>query len=69
MMPTFATEGETPVEDVCSFCDKLRSEVRLLIPGWGLEREAPPRAFICDECVALAGEIVNEELGASATSE
>ncbi|MCL4862763.1 MAG: ATP-dependent Clp protease ATP-binding subunit ClpX [Caldilineaceae bacterium] len=41
----------------CSFCGKTRAEVRRLIEG-------PDNVFICDECVALAGEIlVEEELG------
>lgn len=41
----------------CSFCGKTRAEVRRLIEG-------PDNVFICDECVALAGEILlEEELG------
>ncbi|RIK43397.1 MAG: ATP-dependent Clp protease ATP-binding subunit ClpX [Chloroflexi bacterium] len=41
-------------EPRCSFCGKTRSEVRRLIEG-------PGNVYICDECVALAGEILAEE--------
>jgi ATP-dependent Clp protease ATP-binding subunit ClpX len=41
-------------EPRCSFCGKTRSEVRRLIEGSG-------NVYICDECVALAGEILVEE--------
>jgi ClpX C4-type zinc finger len=37
----------------CSFCGKHRSEVRKLISG--------PRAFICNECVQLCFDIMNED--------
>ncbi len=37
----------------CSFCGRHRSEVRKLISG--------PSVFICNECVALCVEIINEE--------
>jgi ATP-dependent Clp protease ATP-binding subunit ClpX len=37
----------------CSFCGKRENEVRKLIAG--------PDVFICDQCVALANEIVHEE--------
>src|ERR1700682_3543790 len=37
----------------CSFCGKRRREVRKLISG--------PRVFICDECVALANDIIAKE--------
>jgi hypothetical protein len=37
----------------CSFCGKRENEVRKLIAG--------PGVFICDQCVALANEIVHNE--------
>jgi ATP-dependent Clp protease ATP-binding subunit ClpX len=43
-----------PSEARCSFCGKSKSEVRRLIEG-------PDNVYICDECVALAGEILTEE--------
>jgi ATP-dependent Clp protease ATP-binding subunit ClpX len=39
----------------CSFCGKMQKQVRKLIAG--------PGVFICDECIALCVEIVEEELG------
>ena len=38
----------------CSFCDKAQGQVKRLIAG-------PDRVFICDECVALCGQIITEE--------
>ena len=38
----------------CSFCDKPQGQVKRLIAG-------PDRVFICDECVALCGQIITEE--------
>ncbi len=38
----------------CSFCDRSQSEVRRLIAG--------PNVYICDECVAICNDIVNEEM-------
>ena len=37
----------------CSFCGKSQHEVRKLIAG--------PSVFICDECVELCNEIIEEE--------
>lgn len=37
----------------CSFCGKSQHEVEKLIAG--------PTVFICNECVALCAEIINEE--------
>ena len=37
----------------CSFCSKTREEVRSLISG--------PRCYICDECVDLCYDIIQEE--------
>jgi ATP-dependent Clp protease ATP-binding subunit ClpX len=39
----------------CSFCGKTQSQVRKLIAG-------PNGAFICDECVDICSEIIEEEL-------
>ena len=38
----------------CSFCNKPQEKVRKLIAGDGV--------FICDECVEVCAEIVEEEL-------
>ena len=38
----------------CSFCNKGQEEVRRLIAG-------PNEVYICDECVQLGQEIINEE--------
>ena len=37
----------------CSFCGKRRSEVRKLISG--------PNVYVCDECVSLCNEIIEQE--------
>jgi ATP-dependent Clp protease ATP-binding subunit ClpX len=37
----------------CSFCGKNQSEVRKLIAG--------PAVYICDECIHLCSEIIEEE--------
>ncbi len=37
----------------CSFCGKSQHEVRKLIAG--------PSVYVCDECVALCNEIINED--------
>ncbi|MCI7814507.1 MAG: ATP-dependent Clp protease ATP-binding subunit ClpX [Lachnospiraceae bacterium] len=39
----------------CSFCNKSEDQVRKLIAG-------PNGVFICDECVEICGEIIEEEL-------
>ena len=43
-------------EDVvrCSFCNKPQSQVRKLIAG-------PNGAYICDECIEICAEIIEEE--------
>jgi hypothetical protein len=41
----------------CSFCGKHQDNVRLLI--------AVPGVFICDECVSLCVEILDEKIGRS----
>ena len=38
----------------CSFCGKSQKQVRKLIAG--------PRVYICDECIELCNEIIEEEL-------
>ena len=47
----------------CSFCGKSQEQVRKLIAG--------PGVYVCDECVDLCNEILDEELfdsGSSAAS-
>lgn len=39
----------------CSFCGKSQHEVRKLIAG--------PSVYVCDECVALCNDIINEDTG------
>ena len=39
----------------CSFCGKPQEQARRLIAG--------PGVYICDECIELCGEILEEELG------
>ena len=43
----------------CSFCGKTQDQVRKLIAGSN-------NVFICDECIELCGEILEEELGEQA---
>ena len=42
----------------CSFCDKRQDQVKKLIAG-------PGHVFICDQCVALCREIIDEEFSAT----
>lgn len=44
----------------CSFCGKSQHEVRKLIAG--------PSVYVCDECVALCNDIINEEVQDKAIS-
>lgn len=46
---------------ICSFCGKSQDMVRKLVAG--------PGVCICDECIELCGEIVEEELGGSLKSD
>lgn len=39
----------------CSFCGKLQEQVRKLVAG--------PGVYICDECIELCNEIIEEEFG------
>lgn len=41
----------------CSFCGKHQDQVRKLVAGGG-----PNRPYICNECVALCREIIDEDL-------
>ena len=38
----------------CSFCNKTQDQVRKLIAG--------PGAYICDECVGICSDIIEDEL-------
>jgi ATP-dependent Clp protease ATP-binding subunit ClpX len=46
-------EDKSPLK--CSFCGKSQDQVRKLVAG--------PGVYICDECIELCNEIVEEELG------
>jgi len=47
-------QGDDKTKDlVCSFCGKGQEEVRKLIAG--------PTVYICDECIDLCNDIINEE--------
>ena len=39
----------------CSFCNKTQDQVRKLIAG-------PNGAYICDECIAICADIIEEEM-------
>ncbi len=47
--------GKTPIKIKCSFCGKPQDAVRKLIAG-------PDGIYICDECISLCSEIIEEEL-------
>jgi ATP-dependent Clp protease ATP-binding subunit ClpX len=49
--------GETGELLKCSFCGKSQKQVRKLIAG--------PGVYICDECIDLCNEIIEEELSAA----
>ena len=46
----------------CSFCGKTDDQVKKLIAG-------PNGTYICDECVGICAEIIDEELGADFESQ
>ena len=46
----------------CSFCGKSQDQVRKLIAG-------PNGAYICDECVDICSEIIEEEFDDESISE
>jgi ATP-dependent Clp protease ATP-binding subunit ClpX len=48
------TTGKTKVPYRCSFCGKSQEQVRKLIAGQGV--------YICDECINLCQEIIEEEM-------
>ena len=52
-----ASEGNEQL--LCSFCGKCQRQVKKLIAG--------PGVYICDECIDLCNEIIDEELTAPAT--
>jgi hypothetical protein len=45
------------IEPRCSFCGKAKSQIGHLIAG---PAKNGPQVFICDQCVALCGEIIQE---------
>lgn len=47
--------GDDKSQLKCSFCGKLQEQVRKLVAG--------PGVYICDECIELCNEIIEEELG------
>ena len=47
--------GKAPIKIKCSFCGKAQDAVRKLIAG-------PDGIYICDECISLCSEIIEEEL-------
>jgi hypothetical protein len=53
LSPAAAHEETTPKTLHCSFCGKSQHDVRALVAG--------PAVFICDECVALCDDIVEDE--------
>ena len=52
-----ASEGNEQL--LCSFCGKSQRQVKKLIAG--------PGVYICDECIDLCNEIIDEELTAPPT--
>jgi ATP-dependent Clp protease ATP-binding subunit ClpX len=55
-----ANNRTTRVQYHCSFCGKTQDQVRRLIAG-------PGAVYICDECVDLCREIIDEETGTHTT--
>jgi ATP-dependent Clp protease ATP-binding subunit ClpX len=51
--------SQTSDELICSFCTKRQSQVRKMIAG--------PGVYICDECVQLCCDIIEQELGGTAS--
>ena len=47
--------SDDKVQLKCSFCGKLQEQVKKLVAG--------PGVYICDECIELCNEIIEEELG------
>ena len=46
--------GDEKSQLKCSFCGKSQEQVRKLVAG--------PGVYICDECIELCNEIIEEEL-------
>lgn len=46
--------GDEKSQLKCSFCGKSQDQVRKLVAG--------PGVYICDECIELCNEIIEEEL-------
>jgi ATP-dependent Clp protease ATP-binding subunit ClpX len=55
------TLSETSELLKCTFCGKSQKQVRKLIAG--------PSVYICDECIELCNEIIEEELGTAVSPE
>ncbi|NBU22383.1 MAG: ATP-dependent Clp protease ATP-binding subunit ClpX [Actinobacteria bacterium] len=55
------TLSETSELLKCTFCGKSQKQVRKLIAG--------PSVYICDECIELCNEIIEEELGNAVAAE
>ncbi|MFY0080003.1 ClpX C4-type zinc finger protein, partial [Acinetobacter baumannii] len=53
--------GESADLFKCSFCGKSQKQVQQLIAG--------PGVYICDECVELCNEIIEERMAESSTGE
>ena len=53
-----AKAHESNEQLLCSFCGKSQRQVKKLIAG--------PGVYICDECIDLCNEIIDEELTAPA---
>src|SRR6266498_4833322 len=51
-----ARASDTNEQLLCSFCGKSQRQVKKLIAG--------PGVYICDECIDLCNEIIDEELTA-----
>ena len=63
-MPDKTKKGSKPKENkilYCSFCGKGQNEVQKLIAG--------PSVYICEECVDLCNNIIEEELNTNETNE
>src|SRR5881398_2335115 len=56
-----ARASDTNDQLLCSFCGKSQRQVKKLIAG--------PGVYICDECIDLCNEIIDEELAAPPTFE
>ena len=54
VLPSATDDQKTKVPYRCSFCGKSQEQVRKLIAGQGV--------YICDECINLCQEIIEEEM-------